>query len=71
MIDLYKGDRHVKACGAVAQPHNGNHGLVAGCAFAKDILKAFMATSKTECPEGKPREYVDYITLRVEGGAAT
>lgn len=64
VFDMSKGDRHIKAHGAVA------HELVAGCAFAQDILTAFMVTIKTECPEGEPRDYVDDITLRVEGATA-
>lgn len=56
--------------GRFALPHRGNHGLVAGCAFAKDDLKAFLAPVKAECPEGKPRDYVGDITLQVQGGTA-
>lgn len=43
---------------------------MAGCVFAKDILEAFMATVKGECPEGRPWGYADVITLRVEGDTA-
>lgn len=39
--------------------------------FSKDILNMFMVVIKTECPEGKPRDYVDDITLSVEGDTAT
>lgn len=60
--DMYKGDRHVNAHGAVATPGKENPGLDAGCALAMDILKAFIATNKTERPEGKPRDYVDDIS---------
>lgn len=66
VFDMYTGDIHVKTHGAVAQPRRGNHGLAAGCAFAKDILKAFMATLKTECPEGKPGDYAHNSTLSME-----
>lgn len=54
VFDLHQGDRHVRAHGAVAQPRRGNHGLVAGCAFAKDILKACTRPLKQECPGGRP-----------------
>lgn len=58
LFDMYKGRRHVK----VARPKTGGHGLVAGCAFAKDILKAFLVPINEECPRGKPWDYVDGIT---------
>lgn len=49
--------------GAVAQPRRCNHGLVA--AFANELLKAFIGPIQQECPGGKPRYYVDGITLQV------
>ena len=38
----YAGNRIVRAHGAAAKPLQGNHGLIAGCSYAKDILKAFL-----------------------------
>lgn len=70
-FDMDQRDRHVKAHGAVAPSHTGNHGLVAGCAFAKAIRKALIATMKADCSEGKPRDDVVDITLHVEGDTAT
>lgn len=64
---MYQGDRHVRAHGAVAQPRRGNHGLVAGCAFPKDILKAFLRPLKEECPGGRPRDYVGDTILQMQG----
>lgn len=40
---MYAADRHVKSHGAAAKPMRGTMGLVAACAFAKDILNAFLA----------------------------
>lgn len=54
VLDMYQGDRHVRAHGAAAQPRKGNHGLVASCAFAQGIFKAFIRPVKRECPEGSP-----------------
>lgn len=70
MFAIYTGDRHVKAHGAMALSRNRNHGLAAGSAFAKNTLKAFMSAIKAECSEGKPRDYVDDLTLSVEGDTA-
>lgn len=67
VVDMYTEGRHATVHGAVARPRTRNHGLVAGCAFAKDILRASMAPIKTECLEVRPRDYVDDITLRVGG----
>lgn len=62
---MYGVDWHITAHGAVAQPRRGNRGLVAGCAFAADILKAFLAEPLRQCPTGHPRDYVDDITLKL------
>lgn len=61
-FDMHGADRHIKAQGAVAPPRCGNRGLVAGCAFAKDILQAFLAEPLRQCPTGQPRDSVDDIT---------
>lgn len=72
-FDMYKGHRYVKVHGAVARPRTGGHGPVAGCAFAKDMLKALLAPIKEECPRGKPRDYIDDINYprgrRTHGGS--
>lgn len=46
VFDMYKGDKNVRAHGAVARPKKGNHGFVAGCVFAQDILKACLTEAK-------------------------
>lgn len=69
VFDMCQGYRHVRAHGAVAQPRRGNHGLVAGCAFAKDLRKAFIHPVKQEwsAQEGGPGTCVHDITLRCKG----
>lgn len=39
---------------------------MAGCAFAKDMLKALLAQAKRQCPPGRPQDYVDDTTLQVD-----
>lgn len=36
--------------------------MLEGCAFAKDLLKAFIGPLKRECPGGRPWDYADDIT---------
>ena len=67
VMNVYSGPRLVRAHGAVALPVAGNHGLIAGCAFAKDVLKAFL---KEAAEVAKPlcfRDYVDDMTLMTVG----
>lgn len=63
IFNTYGAERYIKAHGAVAQPRSGHRGLIAGCAFAKGILKAFLQTPLQRCPSRRPRDYVDDITL--------
>lgn len=42
IFDMYIGAKHVKVHGAGSRPKQGNNGLVAGCALAKELLKAFL-----------------------------
>lgn len=63
VFDMSTSGRHVWAHGAMARPRQGNRGLVAGCAFAKDILKAFLAEPFSQCPEDHGT--VDDITLQI------
>lgn len=66
----YQRHRRVKAHGAVAKPGAGNHGLLAGCAFAKDILKASLALVKKACEGERPKREVDDTTLYVYADTA-
>ena len=40
---MYGGERRVKVHGAVSRAGRFMRGLVAGCSFAKDVLKAFLS----------------------------
>lgn len=65
-LDVYKRSRHIRAHGVVARPRMGNHGFVAGCVFSKDVLKAVLAEAKKKCSVGRPRDYVDDVTLQMD-----
>lgn len=65
---MYGADRYSKAHGAVAPPRRRHRGDVAGCAFAKDILKTFLAEPLRQCPTRHPWDYVDGITLQIDAG---
>lgn len=65
IFDMYAADRHIKVHGAVAGPRIGHRGLIAGCAFAKDILKAFLIQPLQQCPTERPRDCVDDIALQI------
>lgn len=43
IFNMYGADGYIKAHGAVSAPRSGNRGLLAGCALAKDILKAVLS----------------------------
>lgn len=68
VFDMYKGSKHIRAHGAVAQPRSGHHGSVAGCAFARDRLKSFIGPLQRECPNGRPRDYIVDLMPQVQGG---
>lgn len=65
VFSVHGADRHIKAHGAVAPPQRGNRGLIAGCAIAKDFLKAFLAEPLRQCLAGQPRDHVDDMTLQI------
>lgn len=46
VFDMWEGFRHAKVHKAVSQPKVGGHDLAAGCAFAKDMLKACLGQVK-------------------------
>lgn len=46
VIDAYGGSRLVRAHGAVAHLVRGHHGLIAGCALARDVLFVALAAPK-------------------------
>lgn len=57
------GQHHASA---VAQPRTGNHGRVARCAFAKDILKAILAEAGQPRRARRLRNNDDDITLQAD-----
>ena len=59
----YAGNRIVRAHGAAAKPLKGNHGLIAGCSYAKDILKAFLIPTAGRANNTTFRDYVDDMTI--------
>ena len=42
VMDLYQGERRIRVHGATSMIMKAKAGLIAGCAFAKDVLKAFL-----------------------------
>ena len=60
VMDFYQGERRIRVHGAISQVMRSRAGLIAGCAFAKDVLKAFLEPIKNvmtaEC-----RDHVDDI----------
>ena len=62
VMDLYQGQRRIKVHGATSKILRAKVGLIAGCAFAKDVLKAFLEPMK-EVMEAERRDDVDDITI--------
>lgn len=65
-MDASGGSRLVRVHGAVTHLVRGHHGLIAGCSFAKDVLKTFLLPIANAPRLGKCLAYVDDITLSVE-----
>ena len=42
VMSMYQGKRRLLVDGAISKPLSGNSGLMAGCSFARDFLKAFL-----------------------------
>ena len=59
----YGGKRILRANGAVGPAVSGAHGIIAGCAYAKDILKAFLLPIARQTENTTFRDYVDDMTL--------
>ena len=55
----------------MARPVSGNHGLVAGCAYAKDVLKAFLTVAASVAAPLFCRDDVDDMTLMTVGSTGT
>jgi hypothetical protein len=67
IFNMYSGLRHVRVHGAVAEPVVGYHGLIAGCAFAPDLLKCFLGTAALRVGRATFRSYVDDMALLASG----
>jgi hypothetical protein len=67
IFGMYSGHRHVRVHGAVAGAVRGFHGIVAGCAFAPDILKCFLQPASCSVVQTTFRSYVDDIAVAAKG----
>ena len=69
VMNMYSGPRLIRAHGAVSRTATGYHGLIAGCSFAKDLLKAFLTTTALLDVPATFRDYVDDMTLLAHGAS--
>ena len=67
IMHMYSGPRRLRAHGAISSTTHGHHGLIAGCSFAKDLLKAFLSIVHTLDLPAHFRDYVDDMILYVAG----
>ena len=65
-MDLYQGERRIRVHGAISQVMRAKAGIIPGCAFAKDVLKAFLEPIK-QITTAECRDYVDDITIIARG----
>ena len=63
VISMYQGVRRLLVDGAVSKPLQGNSGLMAGCSFARDFLKAFLSPLTEGVLKEYIRDYVDDIVV--------
>ena len=66
-LHMYSGPRRRRAHGAISRPTAEHHGLIAGCSFAEDILKAVLRTTATLPIPAIFRDCVDDMTLLATG----
>ena len=71
VIGMYQGPRRIRTQGASSEAILGDAGLVAGCSFAKDFLKAFLKPARHAVTQCRFRDYVDDIALTCTGREAT
>ena len=66
VLGMYQGERYIKVHGRVIRTGEFQQGIIAGCSWAKDILKTIISKIKKDCgAAGLPmRDYVDDIMLR-------
>ena len=66
VMDLYQVQRRIKVYGATPKTLHAKAGIIAGCAFANDVLKAFLEAVK-EVMQAECRDYVDDIMIIARG----
>ena len=59
VMSMYHGTRRLLVDGATSQHLLGNSGLMAGCSFARDFLKAFLSPLTEGARGAQIRDYVD------------
>ena len=66
VLGIYQGQRCIKIHGRTIPTGQFQQGIIAGCSWAKDILKTLISAIKKDCDAaGLPmRDYVDDIMLR-------
>lgn len=69
VMDAYGGSRLARVHGAVAHLVHGAHGLIAGCSFAKDVLRSFLLPVARRVHMEKFRDYEGGITLQIEAAS--
>ena len=67
IFNQYRGFRSIRVHGAEGGKIEANAGLMAGCAFAKDVLKSFLNPMQEIERNGEIRDYVDDITIANRG----
>ena len=68
VFNMYGAKRRLRVHGVVSDEIVGNTGIIAGCAFAKDILKSFLRPLDKMAFRTKFRDYVDDMALTRKGG---
>ena len=71
VISMYQGARRLLVDGAVSKPPQGNLGLMAGCSFARDFLKAFLTPLTGGELKDQIRDYVDDVVVIQLGTGTT
>ena len=65
-MELYRGEKRIRVHGAISQVMRAKAGLIAGCGFAKDVLKGFLEPIK-QVMTAECRDYVDDIAIIARG----
>jgi hypothetical protein len=65
VMGMYGGERRILLDGAISEGIQGHSGLLAGCSFARDVLKSFF-NGLEAAAEVQVRDYVDDVVVIVE-----